>query len=437
MRRAIAVVGLALLLVLSGCVGGFFGPRDAPDDDTIGWENGYWYDDPLAVDESDGLNETEREAVVSRTMARVEVIRQLEFKQSVPVNLITRDEYRAQRGGNGGTIEQNTYQRWNEQVWEALFLVDEEATVDDAFGGVFGSAVQGYYGGGEITLVSDSETPMVDRTTLSHELVHALQDQHFGLSGNRDTQDGELAYDGLIEGDANYVESLYEQRCQAEWDCLDRPERNQSGSPDDFNRGVFSAIYQPYADGPRFVDSLRESGGWEAVNDAYDAVPQSTEQVIHPEDYPEDTPVEISIPDRSSNAWSRFTFENRPDYDTVGEASIYAMLWANGVAGDQSAYTYTFPASTGWAGDRVVPYHNDGEYGYVWVTEWETETDAQEFNDAYLQVLENNGATERSSGVYRIPDSQPYGDAFRVTLDGTRVKIVNAPTEADLSGIDG
>ncbi|WP_338726968.1 Hvo_1808 family surface protein [Haladaptatus sp. DJG-WS-42] len=437
MARTRSLVALAFLVVLSGCVGGILGPQEDPDDDTLGWENGYWYDDPLSIDERDGLNETEREAVVARTMARVEVIRGLEFTESVSVTLISREEYRSRRGSDWAN-EPTDYDRWNEQVWEGLFLVSEDATVSDAFGDVYGSAVQGYYsGGGEITLVSDSATPMVDRTTLSHELVHALQDQHFGFGGGRDSQDGDLAADGLTEGDANYVEQLYESRCQAEWDCIARPDRGTSSAPADFNRGVFSVIYQPYAEGPLFVETLRDRGGWEAVNDAYDDVPQSTEQVIHPEDYPDDRPVELDVPDRSSGGWERFSFDNRPNADTVGEASIYAMLWANGVVTDQSPYAYAFPASTGWAGDSLIPYQNGDEYGYVWVTEWESEADAREFVDAYRQVLEANGAVERAGGVYRIPEGEPFADAFRVTQSGTQVKIVNAPSLGALGRIDG
>ncbi|MFB6129612.1 MAG: hypothetical protein ABEJ28_02195, partial [Salinigranum sp.] len=65
-----------------------------PARDVIGWEAGYWYDEPIAVDQSDGLNRSEREAFVARTMARVEKIRDLEFEQSVPVKVISRAEYR-------------------------------------------------------------------------------------------------------------------------------------------------------------------------------------------------------------------------------------------------------------------------------------------------------------------------------------------------------
>ena len=58
--------------------------------------------------------------------------------------------------------------------------------------------------------------------------------------------------------------------------------------------------------------------------------------------------------------------------------------------------------------DRVFPYHKGSgtaaEYGYVWVTQWDSEGDAREFEDAYLNILDANGATQRADGIYVIED---------------------------------
>ncbi|HKL30417.1 MAG TPA: hypothetical protein VJ898_14260, partial [Natrialbaceae archaeon] len=54
-----------------------------PDEDVIGWENGYWYDESIDVDQSDGLSDAELDRFVARTMARVERIRGLEFRENV------------------------------------------------------------------------------------------------------------------------------------------------------------------------------------------------------------------------------------------------------------------------------------------------------------------------------------------------------------------
>ena len=431
--RGTRTIALAVLLVLAGCTAPL-GSGSAPFGDPKGWENGYWYDDPLRVTTEDGLNESEREAVVARTMARVERIRDLEFRKSVPVEVISRSEYRNRSGGPSAGQGNETYQAWNDQVWEALFLVGEDRRFSEVYGDLLGTSVQGYYSPNrdKIVIVSSSETPMVDRKTLAHELVHALQDQHFTFGPAAETQDRQLATDGLTEGDANLVMDIYEQRCSGDWRCLSRPQQGGTSAGGDFPAGVFLAIYQPYATGPAFVAALCDRGGWAAVDAAYGQFPASTEQVIHPEQYPDEEPVEVTLPDRSRNGWKRFDIS--PVADTVGEASIYAMMRANGQISGQSRYNYTHPVSTGWAGDAVYPYRNDGQYGYVWRTAWDSEADAREFLAAYRGILRQHGAT-RDGNVYVVPDSDPFGDAFRVTRSGSTVTVVNAPTRDALSDI--
>lgn len=440
-RRAAATLLAVALVVAAGCAGlgelGF-GERGSPAaGDEIGYEAGYWADDRLDVTTADGLNETERRAVVARTMARVEVVRGLEFEEPVPVEVISRAEYRSRQDG---VTPNGTFGAWNDQVWEALLLVGEDRDVSTAFGTILGTSVQGFYSPskGSIVLVSDSDTPMVDTRTLAHELVHALQDQHYRLSPARATQDGELAANGLTEGDANLVESIYDRRCGADWDCLERPRgAGGGGRAADFNFGVFLVIYAPYAEGPEFVDDLRQRGpGWSRVNDAYGDFPASTEQVIHPEAYPDDEPTAVHVPDRSSAEWERFGLDHPTD--TVGEASLYATFWANGqVDRSRDPYNYSHPLSTGWDGDTLVPYTNGSHAGYVWKVTFDSPADAREFRDGYVRALRSRDATSPRRNVHVVPEDSPFADAFRVTLHGDTVVIVNAPTTDDLSAVHG
>jgi hypothetical protein len=432
---------LAVLIITAGCSGLLPGLRENPGDDPLGWENGYWYDDPLSVTTTDGLNQSEREVVVARAMARIEKIRGLEFRETVPVEVITREEYRERRQGSEETSTPeglSSFDRWNEQVWEAIFLNGETEFISQRFDTVYSESVAGFYSPSkmEIVIIADSETPVLDRQTLAHELVHALQDQHLSLGGYPDTQDSQLAVDGLVEGDANFVEREYATRCQSEWECIARPEQSGGGTGLD---GVFLTIFTPYAAGPGLISNLYESGdGWSAVNAAYDDLPATTEQVIHPERYPGETPIQVVVNDQTQNGWERFDIEQ--ETDTVGEASIYAMFWANGVVSreDRSAYRYDYQASDGWGGDRVVPYRKSTDnglaYGYVWRSEWDTTTDAREFYDAYRQVLDSKDAREVGNGVYVIDDGA-YADAFQVTIRGRMVTVVNAPTQADLQDV--
>jgi len=432
MRRHLAILALAATLMIAGCVT----PPSTTDE--IGVENGYRYDAGITVTTGDGLNESEREAVVGRAMARVEHIRDHEFQERVDVRVISRAEYRNRTGNASDTVNLTDRQRWNEQVWEALQIIGEDETYPEARTTNRGSSVVGYYspGDGEIVLVSDSATPRVARGTLVHELVHALQDQQLTLGETPQFQDEQLAVLSLVEGDANYVQDSYESRCEATWDCIETPHAvgGRSGS---FNQGLFLVSYLPYAEGPEFVEALRERGDWRAVDDGYEQFPASTEQVIHPERYPDDEPATVPVPDRSNSGWGRFAALDRPADDTVGEGSIYAMFVAAGVI-DRSGpaqYDYEHPLSSGWTGDRIVPYHNGSDgYGYVWRLRWETSGEAREFADGYRNLLDRRGADRIGDGRYRIADGG-FADAFRLSRDGQTVTIVNAPTASALDGV--
>jgi hypothetical protein len=436
-RLRLAVAAVAVLALLAGCTAfeslGGGHPEGDPASDRIGWENGYWYDDPVNVTAADGYNATEREAVVARTMARVEQIRDLEFNSTVPVDVIGREQYLENRSSSGGNA---TYSRWNDQVWESLFIVGESSSYSNSSSETLGQSVQGYYSPGQdaIVLVSDSPTPTIDRTTLAHELVHALQDQQFGFGADGETQDRQLANRGVTEGDARYVDVLYENRCESEWACIPQPDAGGGGgsASSDYNRGLFLTIYTPYAAGSQFVDQVRAQSGWDGVDQLYEARPESTEQLIHPQLYPDEDPVNVTVADRSSGEWRRFDVD--PVADTVGEASIYAMLVHNDAVDPENRYGYDAEPSAGWGGDSVVPYTNGTTGAYVWETTWDSADDAEEFHTAYLDVLESHDARNPRGNVYVVPDGE-FADAFRVVRTGETVRIVNAPTADALSEV--
>jgi len=435
-RKHLLTLVLVLAVALAGCSIPFLGHPDEPrGGDVIGWENGYWYDDPVDVTTSDGLNESELSAVTARTMARVERIRDLEFRSTVPVEVISRAEYRTRSRSNGSVGPGGD--PWNDQVWESLLLVGESRGSSEAISDTQSDSVLGYYSPGQdrIVVVSESETPVVDRTTLAHELVHALQDQQFGLDESPETQDTQLATNGVIEGEANYIQNTYEQRCGNRWSCISRPDGEGSGGGGGGreNPGVFTVILQPYVSGPAFIDGVYDDGGWDAVDALYEDYPASSEQVIHPERYPDETPVTVRVADRSNGEWDRF--DRDPVGDTVGEASIFATMYHNGQT-EADRYSYRSQPSEGWAGDTVVPYQNgSGGGGYVWESRWDTERDAREFAGAYRAALtETHGARNPSENVYVVPDGS-FADAFRVVREGRTVRIVNGPTVSDLDGI--
>ncbi|MFB6196118.1 MAG: Hvo_1808 family surface protein [Haloplanus sp.] len=465
MRKRVSV-GFAVLIVLAAVApaaaagepsaavdadGNVAQQRADPDTDTVGWESGYWHDDAISVDQSDGLSDAEMDAYVGRAMARVEYLRQTEFQSDVPVEIISRSEFTR----NGNSSSNASFVAWNNQVWEALFVVGEEANVQSKLQSAVGSSTAGFYAPSDdrIRIITETpESPTIDNTTLIHELTHALQDQNGNLgerlSSSR-TQDGDLAVDGVVEGEANYIEKRYVRRCGSEWDCVAKASSSGSGSSDPPNLGILLTLLQPYSDGPVYIDWLLEQGGWSAVDAAFADPPTSSEQIIHRTD---ERPTPIEFEDRARNGWKLYPEQGENGSDTVGEASMYVMFWYQArTAGADTVpvrsllrttnpfdmYDYSAEPSAGWGNDRVFPYHkgsgDDAKHGYVWVTEWDSEQDAAQFVEAYRAILDAHDAT-RTNGTYVIPDGE-FADAFRIDRDGTRVTIVNGPTPEAVSQI--
>jgi hypothetical protein len=454
---------VALLAFTAGVAGvvagaavedGGSGTMADPAEDQIGWENGYWANESLDVDNSDGLNEAELEAVVSRAMARVETVRQVEFERDVPVNVISREEFRNDRSSDRSLPA--AYRQRENGLYEALFMVGEDTDAVAVGQQNSGATVGGFFDPNEdtITIISeDTESPKMNEITLAQELFHALQDNQFDTSEFAFApQERHNANDGVVEGDGNYVDYLYEQRCESEWNCL-QPEEESSAGSSDLNLGMYLLSFQPYSDGPAFVQDRYEAGGWDAVNELYENPPASTEQVIHPEKYGSDVPTDVTVEDKSDANWERVSVRGYPSEASVGEAGIFSMLYyptiktestqiieegylTEGQSGPIDPYNYNHPASAGWDGDTMYSYTDGTERGYVWKTEWDSETDAEDFVDAYVDLLQYHGGSSvaGSDDRYRI-ESGSYADAFEVEQDGTTVTIVNAPTTDELSAV--
>jgi hypothetical protein len=427
-----------------------------PEEDVLGWEGGYWYNESLPVTADDGLNETEREMVVNRSMARVERVRGLEFDEPVDVDVISRTTYREEYAGSGNTSE--ALRTFDDAKFEALFLVGEDRDAIDVQRSNRGSNVLGFYSSSEdrIVVVSPTETPQIRETTLGHELVHALQFRQLGAGYDSPTRDRANANSGLIEGDARFVDQQYGDRCGTDWDCVTA---GGGGGGGDLHLGVYMLKYFPYSDGPGFVESFHEDGGWTTVGDLYGDPPASSEQVAQPEKYGEGDPSDPTLRDRSSGEWSRVSVDGRAPYAEVGVGGLTAMLaypayddsrqgavlspraflnYEDGQVNSRDPFDYATAPVEGWDGERMWVYeHDDGDLGYTWRIAWDSPRDATEFAESYRDLLRYwGGERADGDGVWRIPeDESPFADAFRVTVEDDRVTIVNAPSTDELDDV--
>jgi uncharacterized iron-regulated protein len=257
---------------------------------------------------------------------------------------------------------------------------------------------QGYYSTKDKTLyVYDDVAGNYQRGVLIHEMVHALQDQHFGLTklhrADLDS-DAELALAALVEGDATYtmIELLKKEQPKAAA-MLDVP----LDKAKDLRKAFL------YAQGARYVKALKERGGWEAVNNRYRFAPRTTAAILHPEGV---STIDLG-PGRS-----------------VGEFGLMQMLLSQPATHEQAV-----AAVAGWIGDRIV----EGGAVKSWVIAFAGKKEAERFNAAL--ALARAHRESRPKALANLPEGEnvwlePDGRMAGVLLRGARVFWIEAPGEA-------
>ncbi len=456
--RAAVLIGVVVLLAVA--MAGFATIDNTPlfesdENETLEvWET-YEANESLDINESEGLDAADVDSVVNRSMARVEAIRDVRFEERPNVTVIDRETFRNESTVPTRSADTRTF---DNVKLRALFFLDGEEDIETIEAELRNETVGGYYSTatGEIVLIADDDDLVLDEITLAHELVHAWQDQHMNLSSiaDADTRDGQLARLAVIEGDAVYAEERYEQRCEAEWECV-RPEHETE--PDgDIDWGLFLRDFHPYSDGPALVNRTYEQGGWDAVNNLYENPPNTTAEVIDPN---RSDAIDISsanLTDAHRGEWERLRPSGEIDHQRLGQASMSAMFAAtiyedpghsvvdpdDVLNFDHAEPTprvdplnYDISATSGWTDDRFHAYVlEDEETGWVWRSTWESDADAEAFAQGYGELVEIRGGQEVYPGVYRLEGPTNDG-AYAMNVSGDTVTLVYASDEGELLNV--
>ena len=279
----------------------------------------------------------------------------------------------------------------DERLAKLLGLLPQSVSLNDLYRQLLTSQVVGLYSPDDkvlYVLQSSGGMGPSERLIYSHEFTHALQDQAFDLTAfdkaNRPDQQGDrsLAATSLVEGDAQDVMTVWAQTTLTMDELLKAAQDASDPKATAFMASLPAILREtalfPYQQGGVFVTSLIQSGGWAAVDRAYAAPPESTEQVMHADKYlAHEKPVVLAIPDgladRLGAGWSVGT------QDTYGEFQL--SIWLRGAGGVSTAAVAT--AAAGWGGDRLALLDGpNGMRGAVMLTAWDTANDAKEFADA-------------------------------------------------------
>lgn len=243
--------------------------------------------------------------------------------------------------------------------------------------------LNGYYSPKEKTLyLYDDLAGNYQKGVLIHEMVHALQDQHFNLTKlkaelHRDKygSDADLALAALIEGDATLtmIEVLKK----------DQPKvAGMLEAPLVKARNLHNAFL--YAQGARYVQALKEKGGWKSVDAAYRFPPRTTASILHGKG--------ISTIDLGPGK-------------VRGAFAVLQML-----AGNPATQDKALAAAKAWRGDRVI----ESDAGRAWILAASDAATARELQE--VLALWHRSAKETTA----------------VTAVGAQVHVLTAASPQDL-----
>lgn len=342
--------------------------------------------------------------------------------------------------------------RIDTQFYLAFDFVSEDFDIMGTILNLLDSQVAGFYDPDTqemyTLLLSDDplgdSLPILERITYSHEYVHALQDQHFDLNAIFDSADENnvdqlLAIRSLIEGDATAVMNEYmfsailgDPELMAELLAMDMDSLLASTEPPEGTPTIFfNELTAPYLAGSELVIAVHDVGGWEAVNAMYDNLPQSTEQIFHPERYISgEMPVEVTVAD----ALDALAGDN---WELLTEQTLGEFYWREYLA-TQLNENRVNTAMNGWGGDRYHLYYNAETEQRAWVMNLVLDSgeDADNFTRAYLEFIDARMGAELTATTSSITCWEGENDAICFeAVTQPNVTIATAPTVDEASAL--
>ena len=224
----------------------------------------------------------------------------------------------------------------------------------------------------------DSFGDLGHQVTLAHEVIHALQHQHYPEAFELREQlwqqqaDANIALQAAIEGDATLwaaqsIGLFGEARDPEEVLAFSRDSQFEPLS--DSPTLIRERMVFPYTYGYRFAYHMGKKG--------LKSPPASTEQVIHITDRKGSPFIAIDLSDFAEHLTSkgcRIVF-----HDTMGELMLSLWLRSFDSHAAQQAWD-------GWNGDRWIAVECSHFREVAWLTSWDTDRDAGEFESAFRVI---------------------------------------------------
>ncbi len=363
-------------------------------------------------------------------MPQVENMRGLNFLRDIHLVPMSRSQYAASRYSSSSEAN-NLY---SVELKQLGFIPEDMDNFDQEVESYSENFAAAFYVSGtdSIYVINPEKYEDIEfEFYITHELTHALQDQHFNpfsyiypfISQSASNSDFYLSQLSVIEGDASLSGYLYLIRQYAimtEQNLIDtffnESERFYQ-SIDTLGDLRFLKVSQnfPYIVGEYFIGKKKISQGWEAVNTLYHSNRvSSTAEIITGK------PVSLKSFDFSKFIPNMLKDTRKlrfADDDTHGPVMLMALL---------SEYTDIthYKNAFGWRGDRIFyMLKDDDKYGsFVWALEFQTDEDAKYMMSAFDKLLSNR----RLSNTF--PEKINSTDMTTFTHPGITTNLCNLGT---------
>ena len=319
-------------------------------------------------------------------------------------------------------------------LYVALDMLPSDVDLGEVYLNLMGSQIAGFYDTDTKTMnviptIGDDvgeSLSLTEQIVFIHEYTHALQDQHFSLDmldeeALQASPDQLIAALSLVEGDATATMQVYSQEVAlrnpgAAFELL--AEGLMAGNlmlPEGVPPVLARELLFPYEAGLTFVLALYNDGGWERINGAYENLPQTSEQIIHPEKYLEGegaVPVDaldLGLGDEWQEVWNI----------TLGEFYLREHLRT------QLSSFEAERAAAGWGGDHFQLYVDPETNDLVWTLQivWDTPEDAVQFTDLYIERGDLKFGSAAEDGCWSND-----GTALCLVDDENGSLIISAPS---------
>ncbi len=332
-------------------------------------------------------------------------------------------------------------------LYEILAFAPKGFDLKQFYTDLYSEQIAGYYDPEDNTmyLIKD-KSPYDNALTLSHEYTHYLQynypdfDETMNYDDDFCEENGEtcIIIDALIEGDATLTESLVDVKGTILKNYENVPEDMESDSSvfDSAPKYFQDSLLFPYLYGFDFVTYYYLKGGFDAVNDLYIKLPQSVEQIMHPEKYLKDLPVSVTLEPFKSRIADHCEIIRE---DVLNESDVLSLLSGAWNKDWQLSERQAKTGAEGWGGGSFIYAKSDDKPLFFTKLVWDTENDAKEAEATFRmysdkrfgnQTAADTWADEDGNSVYLIrqddilywmilPDSFDSGDLINLIRSGT------------------